>query len=77
MLTEYFGPGPKDDSAPHRYMFLLYREPTGMAKLAKEDVGGEEFAQRRSFATKAWVEKYGLELVGVNWMLGVGDGWEE
>lgn len=76
-LTEYLGPGPKDDSRPHRYLFLLYREPEGLKALTKEDVGGEEFVQRRSFAAKEWVQKHGLELVGVNWMLGAGDGWKD
>ncbi|KAF4157689.1 hypothetical protein CNMCM6936_000916 [Aspergillus lentulus] len=75
-LTEYLGPGPKDDSRPHRYLFLLFREPAGFA-LTKEDVGGEEFTARRSFKVAEWVERHGLELVGVNWMLGAGDGWTE
>ncbi|KAL4914627.1 phosphatidylethanolamine-binding protein [Aspergillus aurantiobrunneus] len=73
-LTEYLGPGPKDDSSPHRYLFLLFREPEGLA-LSKEDVGGEEFVQRRSFPAAQWIDRYGLVLVGVNWMLGAGDGW--
>ncbi|PVH98117.1 phosphatidylethanolamine-binding protein [Periconia macrospinosa] len=77
VLTEYLGPGPKDDSKPHRYLFLLYREPEYLKGLTKEDVGGEEFVQRRSFGAKEWVEKHGLELVGVNWMLVAGDGWKE
>ncbi|KAG2005315.1 hypothetical protein GB937_008858 [Aspergillus fischeri] len=75
-VTEYLGPGPKDDSRPHRYLFLLFREPEGFA-LTKEDVGGEEFTARRSFKVAEWVERHGLELVGVNWMLGAGDGWTE
>lgn len=74
-LTEYLGPGPKDESQPHRYLFLLYREPEAMKTLTKSDAGGEEFVQRRSFAVKEWVEMHGMELVGVNWMLGAGDGW--
>ncbi|KAL4967027.1 YbhB/YbcL family Raf kinase inhibitor-like protein [Aspergillus stella-maris] len=75
-LTAYLGPGPKDDSKPHRYLFLLFREPEGLA-LSEEDVGGEEFVQRRSFQAADWVKANGLELVGVNWMLGAGDGWSE
>ncbi|EAW17123.1 YbhB/YbcL family Raf kinase inhibitor-like protein [Aspergillus fischeri NRRL 181] len=63
-VTEYLGPGPKDE------------EPEGFA-LTKEDVGGEEFTARRSFKVAEWVERHGLELVGVNWMLGAGDGWTE
>ncbi|CAF3457876.1 hypothetical protein SNK03_005542 [Fusarium graminearum] len=75
-LTEYLGPGPKDDSKPHRYLLLLYRQPSNL-DLTKDDVGGEEFTQRRSFDTAKFVEKYDLQLVGVNWFLGAGDGWKE
>ncbi|RYO83694.1 hypothetical protein DL766_007675 [Monosporascus sp. MC13-8B] len=73
-LTEYLGPGPKDDSKPHRYLFLLFREPKGLA-LTKEDVGGEEFVQRRSFKPAEFAEKHGLKIVSVNWMTCAGDGW--
>ncbi|KAL2831492.1 phosphatidylethanolamine-binding protein [Aspergillus cavernicola] len=75
-LTEYLAPGPKDDSRPHRYLFLLFREPEGLS-LSKEDVGGEEFVQRRSFKAAEWAAEHGLTLVGINWMLGAGDGWKE
>ncbi|KAK1992044.1 phosphatidylethanolamine-binding protein [Colletotrichum falcatum] len=75
-LTEFLGPGPKDDSKPHRYLFLLYREPQGL-DLKKEDVGGEEFVQRRSWKPAEFAEKHGLKLVGVNWMTCAGDGWTE
>ncbi|KAI1421410.1 phosphatidylethanolamine-binding protein [Xylaria sp. FL1777] len=75
-LTAYLGPGPKDDSKPHRYLFLLYREPEGLS-LSKEDIGGEEFVQRRSFKPAEFAERHGLRLVGVNWMLCAGDGWKE
>jgi phosphatidylethanolamine-binding protein (PEBP) family uncharacterized protein len=73
-LTPYLAPGPKDESGPHRYLFLLFRELEGLI-LSKEDVGGVEFVDRRSFGAKEFVEKWGLELVGVQWMRGVGDGW--
>ncbi|UKZ66419.1 uncharacterized protein TrAtP1_007593 [Trichoderma atroviride] len=76
VLTEYLAPGPKDDSKPHRYLFLLFREPHGLA-LTKEDVGGEEFVQRRSFDAAKFVEQHQLQLVSVNWMKGAGDGWKE
>jgi phosphatidylethanolamine-binding protein (PEBP) family uncharacterized protein len=73
-LTQYLAPGPKDESGPHRYLFLLFKEPQGFS-ISKDDVGGEEFVDRRSFGAKEFVEKHGLELVGVEWMRGVGDGW--
>ncbi|KAH7381194.1 phosphatidylethanolamine-binding protein [Phaeosphaeria sp. MPI-PUGE-AT-0046c] len=73
-LTPYLAPGPKDESGPHRYLFLLFKEPEGL-EVRKEDVGGDEFVERRSFGAREFVEKWGLELVGVQWMRGVGDGW--
>jgi phosphatidylethanolamine-binding protein len=45
--------------------------------LAKDDVGGEEFVQRRSFQAAEFIEKHKLVLVGMNWMLGAGDGWKQ
>ena len=73
-LTPYLAPGPKDESGPHRYLFLLFREPEEF-EVGREDVGGEEFVERRSFPAGEFVEKYGLVLVGLQWMRGVGDGW--
>lgn len=75
-LTPFLAPGPKDESGPHRYLFLLFEEPEGL-RLEREDVGGEEFVERRSFRAEEFVEKHGLELVGMQWMTGVGDGWKE
>lgn len=61
-------------SKPHRYLFLLFREPARLS-LTKEDVGGEEFVERRSFKPVEFARKHGLELVGMNWMTCAGDGW--
>lgn len=61
-------------SKPHRYLYLLFREPEGLS-LQKSDVGGEEFVERRSFKAAEFVDTLKLELVGVNWMLGAGGGW--
>ena len=73
-LTQYLAPGPKDDSKPHRYLFLLYREPSDLKELSKEDVGGEEFVDRRSFGAKEWVEKWGVGVGGGDFFVG-GGGW--
>ncbi|KAL2140466.1 hypothetical protein VTI28DRAFT_3784 [Corynascus sepedonium] len=77
VLTQYLAPGPKDESRPHRYLFLLFAEPEGGRKLERVDVGGEEFVERRSFRADEFVERHGLRLVAVEWMLGAGDGWRE
>jgi phosphatidylethanolamine-binding protein (PEBP) family uncharacterized protein len=74
-LTQYLAPGPKDESGPHRYLFLLFEESAGES-LEKADVGGEEFVERRSFRAEELAAKKGLKLVGVQWMRGVGDGWK-
>ncbi len=74
-LTEYLAPGPKDESGPHRYLFLVFLEPGEGLELEREDVGGEQFVERRSFGVEGFVERWGLRLVGVQWMRGVGDGW--
>ncbi|EJT74933.1 hypothetical protein GGTG_08771 [Gaeumannomyces tritici R3-111a-1] len=77
-LTAYLGPGPKDDSEPHRYLFQLFKEPEGgLGALTKADVGGEEFVDRRSFDSPAWAARHGLELVALNWMLCAADAWEQ
>lgn len=62
-------------SKPHRYLFLLFREPSAL-DLQKDDVGGEEFVQRRSFKPAEVVKKCSLELVGVNWMNCAADDWD-
>ena len=74
-LTAYLAPGPKDESGPHRYLFLVFAEPEGLG-LEKGDAGGEEFVERRSFGIDGFVQRHGLRLVGVQWMRGVGDGWK-
>ncbi|KAK4096215.1 hypothetical protein N658DRAFT_511393 [Parathielavia hyrcaniae] len=75
-LTPYLASGPKDESGPHRYLFLLFAEPPSEEglKLDKSDVGGDEFVERRSFRAEEFVQSHGLRLVGVQWMRGVGDG---
>jgi phosphatidylethanolamine-binding protein (PEBP) family uncharacterized protein len=74
-VTPYLAPGPKDESGPHRYLFLLFEETEGGLK--ESDVGGDEFVERRSFRAEEVVKSKGLKLVGVQWMSGVGDGWTE
>ncbi|KAL2177788.1 phosphatidylethanolamine-binding protein [Thermothelomyces heterothallicus CBS 202.75] len=76
VLTPYLAPGPKDESRPHRYLFLLFAEPDGF-RPEKGDVGGDEFVQRRSFPADEFVRRHGLRLVAAQWMLGAGDGWRE
>jgi phosphatidylethanolamine-binding protein len=62
-------------SGPHRYLLLLFQEPEEGYGPTKEDVGGDEFVDRRSFDAVCFVQKFGLKLVAVTWVWGVGDGW--
>ncbi|KAB5530279.1 phosphatidylethanolamine-binding protein [Coniochaeta sp. 2T2.1] len=66
-LTPYLAPTPDEGSKPHRYLFLLYREPRNL-DLSKNDLDGDELEQRRQFKPSVFAEKHGLTLVGVNWM---------
>ncbi|PSR80160.1 phosphatidylethanolamine-binding protein [Coniella lustricola] len=75
-VTAYHPPDPKADSHPHRYLFLLFRESRPL-DLSKDDIGGEEFEQRRSFHPAEAVSKFGLTLVGFNWMKCAADDWSE
>ncbi|KAH6634707.1 phosphatidylethanolamine-binding protein [Chaetomium sp. MPI-SDFR-AT-0129] len=77
-ITPYLAPGPKDESGPHRYLFLVFAKTANSeleGRFEKTDVGGDEFVERRSFGAGEFVRRFGLGLVGVQWMRGVGDGW--
>ncbi|KAI5459350.1 phosphatidylethanolamine-binding protein [Mariannaea sp. PMI_226] len=75
-LTEYFGPAPPDYSKPHRYLFLLFREPDEF-NLQTQDVGGDDFEQRQSFAALKYIQTHKLYLVGLNWMISGNDELKE
>ncbi|ODA77758.1 hypothetical protein RJ55_06360 [Drechmeria coniospora] len=64
--TEYLGP--RNESQPHRYLFLLFREPEDLS------LGHDDASDTRQFDAVGFIAKHGLELIGVNWMLGLGDG---
>ncbi|RKU46388.1 hypothetical protein DL546_004539 [Coniochaeta pulveracea] len=66
-LTPYRGPELEKDSTPHSYLYLLYREPRNQDP-RKEDVGGDEFEERRAWKPEDYIKKHELKLVGLNWM---------
>lgn len=63
LQTDHF-----DSSGPHRYTFLLYREPEEHT-VSSDDVIGNEFTQRRNWNLEAFVEKKGLTLVGTTFFI--------
>lgn len=56
-------------SGPHRYVFLLFREPKDFAPTIK-DVGApsNEFTDRRNWNAMEFAKKNGLALVGATFM---------
>jgi hypothetical protein len=55
-IWKYKSPNPPMDSAPHRYMILLYKQ-SNQIKLDKP------IAQRNKFDLESFVKKYGLKKV--------------
>ena len=55
-IWKYKSPNPQMDSAPHRYMILLYKQ-SNQIKLDKP------IAQRNKFDLESFVKKYGLKKV--------------
>jgi hypothetical protein len=43
--------------------------------MKKDDVGGDELEERRTFKPADFAKEHGLELVAVNWMTCAPDGW--
>ncbi|KAH9822208.1 phosphatidylethanolamine-binding protein [Melampsora americana] len=76
-IVPYYPPGPDSSSDPHRYIFLLYREPSpslgSYVSLKSETIGIVDASAltRKSFNTGLFVETYQLTLVGFNWFKGV------
>ncbi|KAG0321475.1 hypothetical protein BGZ99_003908 [Dissophora globulifera] len=63
-LTEYMGPAPPAGSGLHRYIFLLYKQPTNnVSALLSTPLASD----RKQFKVKDFTTQAGLELVGVNY----------
>jgi phosphatidylethanolamine-binding protein len=58
-------------SGSHRYTFLLFCEPKGtnFSINAEEDLGGNEFEQRRKWNATDFATKKGLTLVGATFFI--------
>ncbi|GAA6063573.1 hypothetical protein JCM10212_003152 [Sporobolomyces blumeae] len=67
-LVEWLGPAPPEGSGPHRYVYLLYRQPNSEVKLPKSSPQGgiKDMEDRKQFDFESFVEINQLELVGVN-----------
>ncbi|KAI0077541.1 PEBP-like protein [Panus rudis PR-1116 ss-1] len=71
-ITPYRPPGPRPASGTHRYTFLLFQEPSGSTPFTIPE-GSPEYGaaleERRSWDAVKFGEKYGLKLVGANYLL--------
>ncbi|RUS21258.1 phosphatidylethanolamine-binding protein [Jimgerdemannia flammicorona] len=63
-LEPYMGPAPPQDSGPHRYVFLLYRQ-TGV----RMGFAPFEHGHRAGFKAATWAEQHEMKLVGANYFL--------
>ncbi|KIJ59826.1 hypothetical protein HYDPIDRAFT_99907 [Hydnomerulius pinastri MD-312] len=66
-ITPYHPPAPPPGTGPHRYVFLLYQEPSvdfSIPTDAPEHDNGMK--ERAKWNSTSFGEKYGLKLVGVN-----------
>jgi len=68
--TAYKAPAPRPGTGIHRYVFLLFHEPSSGITIPKDaPENGDETDQRRSFDVLKFAEHYGLKLVGANFFL--------
>ncbi|CAE6435728.1 unnamed protein product [Rhizoctonia solani] len=68
--TPYRPPGPGPGTGVHRYVFLLFREPTeGFEVPSGSPEYGAELEQRRKWSGVEFGKRYGLRLVAANFFL--------
>ncbi|KAI0084595.1 PEBP-like protein [Irpex rosettiformis] len=71
-VTPYRPPGPRPASGVHRYTFLLFQEPSSKPFSIPPDAperNNDTLESRRHWNAIDFAEKYGLKLVGANFML--------
>ncbi|CAE6483344.1 hypothetical protein ACGC1H_001129 [Rhizoctonia solani] len=68
--TPYRPPGPGPGTGTHRYVFMLFREPSeDFAVPPGSPEYGAELEQRRKWSGVEFGKRYGLQLVAVNFFL--------
>ncbi|KAJ8588360.1 PEBP-like protein [Rhizopogon salebrosus TDB-379] len=66
-VTPYYPPAPPKGTGPHRYVFLLYQEPSSDFSIpANAPERKTEPADRRNWNAAKFADEYGLKLVAVN-----------
>lgn len=64
-LVKYMGPAPPEKTGKHRYVFLLYRNPSSGGKLEGPSERKRWGNDEPRTGVRQWAEKFGLELVGM------------
>jgi len=68
--TPYYPPAPPPGSGYHRYVFLLFQEPSGGINLSADAVERKgDFEARPKWNALTFAENYGLKLVGINYFM--------
>ncbi|XP_059620801.1 protein D3-like [Phlebotomus argentipes] len=66
-IAEYIGSGPPKGTGLHRYVFLVYKQPSGKVDFsAEEKTSNRSRAGRPSFSAKKFAAKYSLQLLAGN-----------
>ncbi|XP_063896756.1 protein D3-like [Helicoverpa armigera] len=65
VIAEYIGSGPGEGSGLHRYVFLVYEQPSELVFMETR-VNNTSTENRASFSISAFAEKYDLTLIAGN-----------
>lgn len=71
-VADYVGPGPPPGSSPHRYLFLLYKQPAAFDGKEHAPADGKPYGNmtRMRFGLSDWEKKVNLKSpVAVNYFI--------
>ncbi|GAB0097631.1 Phosphatidylethanolamine-binding protein [Sergentomyia squamirostris] len=66
-IAEYIGSGPPKGTGLHRYVFLVYKQPSGKIDISSEEkTTNKSRAGRPSFSARKFADQYSLQFVAGN-----------
>lgn len=65
--VQFIGSGPKEDTGLHRYVFVLFKQPTGKIEVDSPFVDDHTDEGRLGTSTKDFMAKYGLIPIAGNY----------
>lgn len=60
VLSEYIGAGPPKGTGEHRYVFLVYKQPSGKISFTEPKLSNKSGKNRGKFSIKKFADKYEL-----------------